>query len=180
MCHWCDEVFASFASDTGPEHDGLNEFHVGDNINDAIVMLNKILSFGLLVPLILKRVDHPLRYEYALFIRLPRPRKIAVVGRLSEVFGARHLIGRVLFVNVALHDWRFIAKPGFTAARCYDGFGAFGSIRAPMHLGNQIQSYDPDKPIVMNFYVQFNERGEDIRNQGNIGRARLLGKDFLT
>jgi spermidine dehydrogenase len=88
--------------------------------------------------------------------------------------------GPVLVVNVALNNWRFLAKLGFTAARWYDGFGAFGSIRAPMRLGNQIQPYDPDKPIVMTFYVPFNERGEDIRNQGNIGRARLLSKDFLT
>ena len=88
--------------------------------------------------------------------------------------------GPVLVVNVALNNWRFLAKLGFTAARWYDGFGYFGSIRAPMRLGKQMQPFNPDKPVVITFYVPFNERGENIRDQGSIARARLLAKDFLT
>ena len=87
--------------------------------------------------------------------------------------------GPVLVVNVALRNWRFLEKLGFTAARWYDGFGYFGSIRAPMRIGNQMRPFDPDKPIVMTFYVPFNKRGESIRDQGNIGRYQLLGKDFI-
>jgi spermidine dehydrogenase len=87
--------------------------------------------------------------------------------------------GPVLVVNVALHNWRFLKKLGFTAARWYDGFGYFGSIRAPMRIGDQMMPFDPDKPVVMTFYVPFNARGENIRDQGNIGRYRLLGKTFI-
>jgi len=87
--------------------------------------------------------------------------------------------GPVLVANVALNNWRFLAKLGFTAARWYDGFGYFGSIRAPMRIGNQMAPFDPDKPIVMTFYVPFNERGANIRDQGIVGRNRLLGKSFV-
>ena len=87
--------------------------------------------------------------------------------------------GPVLVANVALNNWRFLEKLGFTAARWYDGFGYFGSIRAPMRIGDQTEPFDPDKPIVMTFYVPFNARGEDIREQGNLGRYRLLGKNFV-
>lgn len=87
--------------------------------------------------------------------------------------------GPVLVVNVALNNWRFLEKLGFTAAKWYDGFGYFGSIRAPMRIGSQTEPFHPDKPIVMTFYVPFNSRGASIGEQGNIGRYQMLGKNFI-
>ena len=86
--------------------------------------------------------------------------------------------GPALVVNVALNNWRFLEKLGVTAARWYDGFGFFGSIRAPMHIGRHVAPYDPDQPMVMTLYVPFHTPGESLRDQETLGRYRLLGKNF--
>ncbi len=85
----------------------------------------------------------------------------------------------VLVVNVALNNWKFLEKLGFAAARWYDGFGFFGSIRSPMKVGNKTAPYDPSKPMVMTFYVPFYARGQSIKAQGAIGRAQLFNKSYL-
>lgn len=87
--------------------------------------------------------------------------------------------GPALVVNVALNNWEFLDRLGFAAGRWYDGFGYFGSIRAPMNVGNQNIPYDPKKPIVMTFYVPFYYPGKTIDEQGTIGRGELLGKIYL-
>ena len=87
--------------------------------------------------------------------------------------------GAVLVANVALNNWRFLHRLGIGAGRWYDGFGFFGSIRAPMRVGEQTVPYHPDLPMVMTFYVPFHTPGFDIETQGRIGRARLLGKSYL-
>ena len=87
--------------------------------------------------------------------------------------------GPVLVANVALNNWRFLEKLGFAAARWYDGFGYFGSIRTPMKIDDEVMPYHPDKPMVMTFYVPFYTPGKDIDEQGTIGRGELLGKIYL-
>ncbi len=87
--------------------------------------------------------------------------------------------GPVLVANVALNNWRFLEKLGFAAARWYDGFGYFGSIRTPMKIDDKVMPYHPDKPMVMTFYVPFYTPGKDIDEQGTIGRGELLGKIYL-
>lgn len=84
----------------------------------------------------------------------------------------------VLVVNVALRNWRFLARLGIGAARWYDGFGFFGSIRAPMQVGAATAPFHPDKPIVMTFYVPFPSAGHDIQTQGALGRAQLMNKSY--
>jgi len=86
--------------------------------------------------------------------------------------------GPALVVNVALNNWRFLQKIGITAGRWYHGFGFFGSIRAPMSMPGATPPFDPDKPVVMTFYVPFLHPGYDTRTQGNLGRAELLGKSY--
>lgn len=84
----------------------------------------------------------------------------------------------VLVVNVALTNWRFLERLGISAGRWYDGFGFFGSVRAPMTLEGATAPYDPSKPIVMTFYVPFLNPGLDIAAQGSAGRAQLLGRSY--
>jgi spermidine dehydrogenase len=85
----------------------------------------------------------------------------------------------VLVVNVALNNWRFLKNLGFSAARWYEGFGFFGSIRAPMKVGDQVAPWHPDQPMVMTFYVPFHSPGLDIQTQGILGRSKLLGKSYI-
>ena len=84
----------------------------------------------------------------------------------------------VLVVNVALRNWRFLDRLGISSGRWFDGFGDFFSIRRPMITGDSTQPFDPDKPIVMTFYVPFNYPGYSIEEQGALGRAELLSKPY--
>jgi len=84
----------------------------------------------------------------------------------------------ILVVNVALRNWRFLDRLGISSGRWFEGFGNFFSIRRPMITGKSTQPFDPDKPIVMTFYVPFNYPGYSIETQGALGRNDLLGKSY--
>lgn len=86
----------------------------------------------------------------------------------------------VLVVNVALRNWRFLDRLGISSGRWFKGFGTFFSIRRPMMTGKSTQPFDPEKPVVMTFYVPFNNPGFSIKDQGVLGRAQLLGKSYRT
>ena len=86
--------------------------------------------------------------------------------------------GPALVVNVALNNWRFLERLGISAGRWYDGFGFFGSIRAPMAIDGRAAPFDPAKPMVMTFYVPFLHPGHDIAAQGSLGRSELLAKSY--
>ena len=84
----------------------------------------------------------------------------------------------ILVVNVALRNWRFLDHLGISSGRWFEGFGNFFSIRRPMITGESTQPFDPDKPMVMTFYVGFTYPGYSIEEQGALGRAELLGKSY--
>ncbi len=84
----------------------------------------------------------------------------------------------VLVVNVALRQWRFLDKIGIAAGRWFEGFGRFFSIRRPLNTGKLTQPFHPDKPIVMTFYVPFNNPGLPVAQQGAVGRAEMLSKSY--
>jgi len=86
--------------------------------------------------------------------------------------------GPILTVNVAVRNWRFLDKLGISSGRIFDGFGDFFSIRRPMITGENTQPYDPDKPIVLTFYVPFHKPGFPIKEQGPLGRLELLNKSY--
>ncbi|MEW6569744.1 MAG: NAD(P)-binding protein [Nitrospirota bacterium] len=84
----------------------------------------------------------------------------------------------VLVINVALRNWRFLYKLGLTACRWFHGFGFSCNIRQPMIVGEYSPPLDPDKPIIMTFYVPFYYPGLNIREQGVRGRNELLSKSY--
>ena len=86
--------------------------------------------------------------------------------------------GPILTVNVAVRNWRFLDKLGISSGRMFEGFGNFFSIRRPMITGKDTQPYDPEKPIVLTFYVPFNKPGYPIKEQGALGRLELLNKSY--
>tara|TARA_R110002096_G_scaffold435548_1_gene661484 strand:+ start:155038 stop:156954 length:1917 start_codon:yes stop_codon:yes gene_type:complete len=96
---------------------------------------------------------------------------------ISEAY-AQFYHSPVLVVNVALRHWRFLDELGISSGRLFDGFGDFFSIKRPMVTGDQTQPFDPDKPIVMTFYVPFTNSGFDIAEQGTLGRIELLSKSY--
>jgi spermidine dehydrogenase len=88
------------------------------------------------------------------------------------------LYGPILMVNVALRNWRFLDKLGFSAARWFDGFGFYSMIRRPMVIGGRPTPFDPDKPIVMTFYVPVQRPDLPLEAQGPAGRAQMYGTSY--
>ena len=88
------------------------------------------------------------------------------------------IYGPVLMVNVALRNWRFLDKLGFAAARWFDGFGFYSTVRHPMVIGHRPTPFHPDKPMVMTFYVPLQRPDLPLAAQGPAGRAQLYGTSY--
>ncbi len=86
----------------------------------------------------------------------------------------------VLIANVALTNWRFLAKFGVAACIYEGGFGFSCNIRRPMIVGDEKGSIDPDRPIVLTFYVPYFYPGLPAKGQGEAGRLELLTASFET
>ncbi|MEW5974986.1 MAG: NAD(P)/FAD-dependent oxidoreductase [Acidobacteriota bacterium] len=92
---------------------------------------------------------------------------------------ATFLHSPMLVVNVALTNWRFLYRMGFTACRWFTGFGFCCNIRRPMWVGDFRPPLHPDRPVVLTFYVPFYYPGLPARDQGLRGRAELLSTPFV-
>ena len=86
----------------------------------------------------------------------------------------------VLIANVALTNWRFLAKLAVAACIYEAGFGFSCNIRRPMIVGDEKGSIDPDRPIVLTFYVPYFYPGLPAKGQGEAGRLELLTASFET
>jgi spermidine dehydrogenase len=84
----------------------------------------------------------------------------------------------MLMVNVALRNWRFLDRLGFSAARWFDGLGFFGIIRQPMLTGGAPAPFHPDKPIIMTLYVPFPHPELPLEAQGPAGRMQLYTTSY--
>jgi len=84
----------------------------------------------------------------------------------------------MLSVNVALDNWRFLYKLGFTACSWRGGFGFTANLRPNMYVGDYRPPLDPDQPNIFTFYVPFNQRGLSLVDQGHAGRARLFATSY--
>jgi spermidine dehydrogenase len=91
----------------------------------------------------------------------------------------QHLYSPIIMANVALRNWRFLDRLGFSAARWFDGFGFYGSVRRPMHWGDGPQPpFHPDKPIVMTLYAPFPRHHLPLEAQGADARMELYGTSY--
>lgn len=84
----------------------------------------------------------------------------------------------MLVANVALTNWRFLHRLGITACRWQGGFGSSCNIRRAMSVGRHQPPLDPDKPVVLTFYVNFAQPGMVPREQAIAGRMSLLGTAY--
>ncbi len=85
----------------------------------------------------------------------------------------------MLVANVALRNWRFMAKAGVSAARWFDGdLGFYCDLRAPMIVDGQAPVLDPDHPVVLSFYIPFPSPGRPLVEQAMLGRQRLFATSF--
>ena len=85
--------------------------------------------------------------------------------------------GPVLTANVALRNWRFFDKLGFTAARWFEGLGWQVCVRRNVALGNA-KPLTPDDPTVLTFYIPILDASLPAEAQGPAARARLLATSY--
>jgi len=94
-----------------------------------------------------------------------------------EAYGS-FLHSPVLVANVALRNWRFLTRLGFGACLWQGGFGFSCNVRRPMKVGAVTGRLHPDDPIVLTFYVPYFSPGAAAKEQGQMGRLRLLQASF--
>jgi spermidine dehydrogenase len=86
-----------------------------------------------------------------------------------------------LIANIALTNWRFLYKLGAPAVRWMDDgtmFGYCANIRRDMVIGSYNPPLDPEKPTLFTFYMGLYTPGHSAREQGAMGRMRLLSTTY--
>jgi spermidine dehydrogenase len=82
-------------------------------------------------------------------------------------------------VNVALRNWKFMEKLGITAARWFNDFGWFFSLRRQMVIdGKEPMPLDPSKPTVVTMYNSFCLPGLPVAQQTVAARMALFNMGF--
>src|SRR3546814_20140938 len=82
-----------------------------------------------------------------------------------------------MIANVALRNWRFFDRLGFTAARWFEGLGWQVSVRRNVALG-PTRALTPDDPTVLTFYIPFLDASLPASAQGPAARTRLLATSY--
>jgi spermidine dehydrogenase len=81
-------------------------------------------------------------------------------------------------VNVALRNWRFMAKMGITECQWFDGVGVGTAVRKVATFSGVPPTISPDDPTVVRLKVSFTEPGVPLPQQCTRGRMRLLSTPY--
>ncbi|MCG9695510.1 FAD/NAD(P)-binding protein [Shewanella sp. Isolate11] len=87
-----------------------------------------------------------------------------------------------LVINVALSNWKFLAKLGVGAVRWFDDehqLGFCGNLRAPMQVDGHTPPMDPNKPAIFTLYMGLYDTAEtDAKRQTMAGRIRMFSTQY--
>jgi spermidine dehydrogenase len=83
-----------------------------------------------------------------------------------------------LMANVAVRNWQFLYKRGITGCRWFEGIGNYMEVRKIATFGAGSPTINPDSPVVLTLKVLYAYPGMPAEQQGNRGRAELLGASF--
>ena len=84
-----------------------------------------------------------------------------------------------VMANVALRNWRFLAKMGVTGCRWFGGgVGTYLEVCRKAVVGDVPPEIRPDQPIVVALKILFSYPGLSTEAQGHRGRAELMGTSF--
>ena len=85
----------------------------------------------------------------------------------------------MLTVNVALRNWKFMEQLGIAAARWFEGFGWFTTLRRQMIIdGQEPMPLDPNKPVVLTMYNSFCLPGLPVEEQAIASRMQLFSMSY--
>lgn len=84
-----------------------------------------------------------------------------------------------VMANVALRNWRFLAKMGVTGCRWFGrSVGTYLEICRKAVVGDVPPEINPDQPIVVALKILFSYPGLSTEVQGHRGRAELMATSF--
>lgn len=83
-----------------------------------------------------------------------------------------------MVANIALTNWRFLAKQGLSEAKWYEGLGESFAIRRMPVLGPYGPTISPDDPTVITMKIYFVQPGLPLQAQGAQGRMKLFSTAF--
>jgi len=84
-----------------------------------------------------------------------------------------------MMANVALRNWRPLAKMGITGCRWFRaGIGNYLELRRLATVGNVPKTISPDSPVVLTVKVLYSYPGLSTQDQGHRGRRELITTSF--
>lgn len=83
-----------------------------------------------------------------------------------------------MIANVAVRNWRFLYKLGFSSAQWLEGLGSFTSVHKVPLFSGAPPTIGPDSPTVITLKVLYCHPGRPIEEQGNLGRMELLSTSY--
>ncbi len=83
-----------------------------------------------------------------------------------------------MMANIAVRNWHFLYKMGMSGCRWFEGIGNYMDVRKLGLTGVVDSTIGPDSPIVLTLKVLYSYPGESTEEQGNRGRAEILGTSF--
>jgi spermidine dehydrogenase len=96
-----------------------------------------------------------------------------------EAYGQFHRLP-CLVANIALTNWRFLAKQGLSEAKWFEGLGESFAIRRMPVMGPYGPTISPDDPAVITLKIYFVQPGLPLQQQGAQGRMQLFNTAFST
>jgi spermidine dehydrogenase len=83
-----------------------------------------------------------------------------------------------MMANVAVRNWKFLAKLGITGCRWFEGVGSYMQVRKIALVGADSPTISPEQPIVLALKVIFPFPGLPTDQQGHRGRYQLISTSF--
>jgi spermidine dehydrogenase len=83
-----------------------------------------------------------------------------------------------LMANVAVRNWRFLAKMGISQCQWFGGIGNYMAVRRVATLGGGAAALSPDSPTVLTLKILFTNPGRSLPEQVNTGRYQMMTTPF--
>ena len=83
-----------------------------------------------------------------------------------------------IMANVAVRNWRFLAKMGISQCQWFDGIGNYLAVRRVATFGGGATALSPDSPTVLTLKILFANPGKSLPEQVNTGRYQMMTTPF--
>jgi spermidine dehydrogenase len=83
-----------------------------------------------------------------------------------------------VMANVAVRNWRFLARMGISQCQWFGGIGNYMAVRRVATFGGGAPKLSPDTPTVLTLKILFANPGRSLAEQVNTGRYTLMTTPF--